>query len=78
MFSSLIACVRGAIILTGLLFFSSLLFAQDTRFENYELEPVLVNMSIADIDGKKAVRVSRDTASERRRYAHLREIEEYS
>ena len=41
---------------------SGTLFAQDTRFENYDLKPVQVNMSITNIDGKKAVRVSRDTA----------------
>ena len=42
--------------------FSAKLFAQDTLFENYRLEPVQVNMSITKIDGKKAIRVSRDTA----------------
>ena len=45
-----------------LLFSSGALFAQETRFENFELIPEQVNISIANIDGKKAVRVSRDTA----------------
>ena len=63
MFPSTFSLLRGAII--GLLLLSPcrMLFAQDTRFENYNLEPVLVNMSITNIDGKKAVRVSRDTAT---------------
>jgi hypothetical protein len=54
--------LRSAI-LTIFLFSSCTLFAQETLFENYRLEPVLVNMSITNIDGRKAVRVSRDTAS---------------
>jgi hypothetical protein len=62
MISSTVPLLRGAI--TGILLLSSsgALFAQDTLFENYHLEPVKVNMSITNIDGKKAVRVSRDTA----------------
>ena len=48
-----------------LLFLSSApLFAQDTRFENYALKPVLVNMTITNIDGKKVVRVARDTTTQ--------------
>jgi hypothetical protein len=54
--------LRGAI--TGILLLSSsgVLFAQNTRFENFDLKPVQVNMSVVNIEGKKAVRVSRDTA----------------
>lgn len=63
MFSSTFPLLRGTIMGILLLSFSCILFAQDTRFENYSLEPVLVNMSITNIDGKKAVRVARDTAT---------------
>jgi hypothetical protein len=64
MFSSTVPLLRGAI--TGILLLSSsgALFAQDTLFENYHLEPVQVNISITNIDGKKAVRVARDTATQ--------------
>ncbi len=64
MTSSAFSLLRGTIF--GLLLLSSpgALFAQNTHFENYDLEPVLVNMSITNIDGKKAVRVSRDTATQ--------------
>jgi hypothetical protein len=55
--------MRGAIMYILLLFFPGALFAQDTRFENYELQPVLVNMTITIIDGREAVRVIRDTAA---------------
>ncbi len=63
MFSSTVPLLRGAI--AGILLLSSSCFlsAQDTLFENYSLKPVLVNMSITNIDGKKAVRVTRDTAT---------------
>jgi len=63
MFSSNLPLLRGAIM--GILLLSSpgALFAQDTRFENYGLEPVLVNMSVTNIDGRKAVRAARDTAT---------------
>jgi len=54
--------MRGAIMSLLLLSSSCFLFAQDTLFENYSLEPVKVTMSITNIDGKKAVRVARDTA----------------
>jgi hypothetical protein len=54
--------LRGEIISILLLSSSGALFAQDTLFENYRLEPVQVNMSITNIDGKKAVHVKRDTA----------------
>ncbi len=62
MFSSAFPFLRGAI--TGILLLSSsgVLFAQDTRFENFDLKPVQVNMSVVNIEGQKAVRVSRDTA----------------
>jgi hypothetical protein len=41
---------------------SCILLGQETVFGNYSLQPVQVNMSITNIDGRKAVRVSRDTA----------------
>jgi hypothetical protein len=63
MFSSTFPLLRGAIMGLVLLSSSAALLAQDTHFEKYDLEPVLVNMSITNIDGRKAVRVSRDTAS---------------
>jgi hypothetical protein len=63
MFLSNFRLLRGAIMGILLLCSSCFLFAQDTRFENYGLEPVLVNMSVTNIDGKKAVRVSRDTTA---------------
>lgn len=56
--------LRSAIISILLLSFSGDLFSQNTRFENYGLEPVQVNMSITNIDGKKVVRVARDTATQ--------------
>jgi hypothetical protein len=56
--------LRHAILGILLLSSSGALFAQDTLFENYRLKPVLVNMSITNIDGRKAVRVSRDTATQ--------------
>lgn len=64
MFSYTFSLLRGTITGILLLFSSCLLFAQQTLFENYSLEPVQVNMSITTIDGRKAVRVSRDTASQ--------------
>lgn len=63
MFSSKTLLLRNAIISTLSLFFLNNLFSQDKRFENYNLEPSLVNISVTNIDGKKAVRVARDTAS---------------
>lgn len=62
MFSSNFSLLRITI-LGLLLSSSSFLYAQETQFETYKLEPMRVNMSITTIDGKKAVRVSRDTAS---------------
>ena len=62
MSSSTFRLLRCAIPCVLLLSTSGTLFAQETRFENYDLKPVQVNMSIANVDGKKAVRVSRDTA----------------
>lgn len=63
MFSSTFPLLRGTIMCILLLSSSCFLFAQDTRFENYSLEPILVNMSITNIDGRKAVRAARDTAT---------------
>jgi hypothetical protein len=63
MFLSTFPLVRGTIMGMLLLCSSGALFAQDMRFENYSLEPVLVNMSITNIDGKRAVRVARDTTT---------------
>lgn len=62
MFSLTFSLVRGAMMGILLLSSSCFLFSQDTLFENYGLQPVLVNVSVTTIDGKKAVRVSRDTA----------------
>jgi hypothetical protein len=63
MLSSTFSSLRSAILGLLLMSSSSILFAQETIFEKHRLEPVLVNMLITNIDGKKAVRVSRDTAS---------------
>lgn len=63
MFLSIFPLLRGTIMGILLLSASGTLFAQDTRFGNYTLEPVLVNMSITTLDGKKVVRVARDTAT---------------
>lgn len=59
MLSSLL---RAATISLLLLLSSGFLYAQDTSFENYKLEPVRVHMSVTDVEGKKAVRVFRDTS----------------
>lgn len=64
MFSSAFHLLRGAIMSSLLLASSGALFAQNIHFENYSLEPVMVNMSVTTIDGKKAVRVSKDTAAQ--------------
>lgn len=63
MLSSTLFQLRNAMMSLLLLLSSAALFAQDTHFGNYDLEPVLVNMSITSINNKKAVRVSRDTAT---------------
>ena len=63
MFLSIFCLLRGTIIGILLLSSSSLVFAQERVFEKYNLEPVLVNMSVTNINGKKAVRVARDTAT---------------
>jgi len=63
MFLSTFALLRGAIMGILLLSSSCFLFAQDRHFENYDLQPVLVNMAITNLDGNKAVRVTRDTAT---------------
>lgn len=63
MFSSMSLLLRRAMMGILLLSSSGALFGQNTRFENYDLQSVLVNMSIANIDGKKAVRVSKDTTA---------------
>lgn len=47
--------------IVALLSFPRLLPAQETRFEDHKLQPVQVNMSITELDGRKAVRISRDT-----------------
>jgi 3-keto-disaccharide hydrolase len=60
---SSIFLLHSAIIGVLLLSSSGTLLAQQTNFENYSLEPVLVNMSVTTIDGKKVVRVARDTAT---------------
>jgi len=39
------------------------LSSEDTSFGGYRLEPVQVNLSVTSIDGRKAVRVTRDTAT---------------
>jgi hypothetical protein len=62
MFTSTFPMLRSALIGILLLTSPGALLAQDTRFENYELEPVQVNMTITKIDGREAVRVVRDTA----------------
>jgi hypothetical protein len=64
MFSSTVHLLRRTLVGIWLLSASSFLFAQETHFENYILEPVQVNMSIVKIDGKEAVRVTRDTATQ--------------
>lgn len=60
--SSAFRLLQGATISILLLFSSSALLAQVTGFENYDLKPAQVNMTITNIDGKQAVRVSRDAA----------------
>ena len=55
--------MRSAILSLLLVFCSGCLFAQDTVFDNYRLEPVQVNISLTPIDGFDAVRVARDTAT---------------
>jgi hypothetical protein len=62
--SSIFLLLRFAIIGILLFSFSDTLLAQTTHFENYDLQPVMVNMKITKIDGKDAVRVVRDTASQ--------------
>jgi len=63
MFSSGFPMLRGAIMGMLLLFSCSYLLAQSTRFENYDLEPVLVKMTITKIDNREVVRVIRDTTA---------------
>lgn len=63
MFLSILSLLRGTIISVLLLSSFSLVFAQERVFEKYNLQPVLVNMSITNINGKKAVRVARDTTT---------------
>ncbi|MHA4843984.1 hypothetical protein ACX0G7_07470 [Flavitalea antarctica] len=63
MSSSTFSLLRVAIMSASLFLCSGPLRAQGTRFENYDLEPVLVTMSVVDMDGKKVVRVSKDTAA---------------
>lgn len=63
MLLSTVSLLRSMIMGILLLSPSCVLFAQHTLFENNTLQPVLVNMSITEIDGKQAVRVARDTAT---------------
>jgi len=63
MFSPSFPFLHGAIVVILLLCSSHTLLSQTTRFENYSLEPVQVIMSVTNIDGKKVVRVARDTAT---------------
>ncbi|HEY6900605.1 MAG TPA: hypothetical protein VI233_08180 [Puia sp.] len=56
--------MRSTIMGLLLLSSSNFLFAQDTHFENYDLKPVQVKMSVTSIDGRKAVRVAKDTATQ--------------
>lgn len=81
MFSVIFPLLRGAIMGMLLLSPSCFLFAQETVFEDYHLEPVLVNMSITNIDGRKAVRVSRDTAThgaDRPTFVRLKNTDDFS
>jgi len=80
MFSSIFYLLRGMIISILLLSSSGWAFAQERVFEKYNLEPVLVNMSITNIDGKKAVRVARDTAtkgSDRPTFVRLKNTDDF-
>jgi hypothetical protein len=61
MFLSTSPLLRGFIMGISLLSSSTILHAQETQFENYGVQPVQVIMSITELDGKKAVRISRDT-----------------
>lgn len=63
MFSSVISAACGAIVGILLISCPCTVWSQETRFENYDLQPVLVNMSVTSLDGKKAIRASIDTAS---------------
>ncbi len=63
-FSSGFLLQRRAVMCILLLTFSRALPAQNEHFENYDLQPVQVNMSFTKIDGKEAVRVTRDTATQ--------------
>jgi hypothetical protein len=63
MASSTLLMLRGAIMCILLSSSCCFLFAQEMRFESYDVEPVLVNMSITNMDGRKAIRVAKDTAT---------------
>jgi len=81
MFSSTFSLLRGVFMGILLLSSSGCLFAQNTRFENYDLEPVMVNMSITSIDGRKAVRVAIDTANkgaDRPTFVRLKNTDDFS
>jgi len=56
--------LRGTIMGLLSLFSFCCLYGQETHFENYDLTPVMVNMSIVKVDGHSAVRVARDTATQ--------------
>jgi hypothetical protein len=47
-----------SMIFSGSSFF---LYSQNTHFENYDLQPMQVKMSLTTLDGKKVVNVTRDT-----------------
>jgi hypothetical protein len=63
-YSSGFLLLRRAVMCILLLTSSCSLLAQNEHFENYDLQPVQVNMTITKIDGKEAVRVARDTATQ--------------
>lgn len=63
MFPSIFPLLRSTIMGVLVLCSSCFLFAQDTRFENFVLKPSLVKVTITNINGRKVVRVARDTAT---------------
>jgi hypothetical protein len=63
MFSSRFFLLRVSIMCVLFLSSAGFLFAQYTHFENYDLKPVQVNMSITNIEDRQVVRAARDTAT---------------
>jgi hypothetical protein len=63
LFSSGSLLLRRTIMFLLLLASSCALFSQDTHFENYELKPVLVHVTITNIDSMTAARVVRDSTA---------------